>query len=86
MDEFAAAAAVVTMATDAIAPKDTGQCDACVIVDASDVSMADEQSVSKDKENNDVHAAAGEIEDAASKVTIAPRVLRPAPYTQHLTQ
>ena len=86
MDELAAAAAVVAMATDVNAPEDLGQRDACVNFGVGDVAMADEHNVPEDKENNDVHAAAAEIEDAASKVTIAPRVLRPAPYTQPLTQ
>ena len=85
MDELAAAAAVVTITTDANAPEDLGQRCACFNFGVGDVAMADEHNVSEDKENNDVHAAAGEVEDAASKVTIAPRVLRSAPYTKPLT-
>ena len=75
MDALAAAAAVVAIATDANAPDDSGQRDICATVGVGDVDMADDASMAEDKENNDVHTAAGEIEDAASKVAIAPRML-----------
>ena len=67
---LAAAAAVVAIATDANAPEELGQRSACVNVGVGDVATAEEHNVSEDKENSDVHAAAGEVEDDASKVTI----------------
>ena len=85
MDELAAAAAVVVIATDANAPDFSGRHGTGVIVGVDDVDMADEHAVAEDKENNDVHAAGGEVEDPASKVTIALLVLCPAPYTPPLT-
>ena len=86
MDELAAAAAVVAIATDANALSDLGQRGTCITVSVGDVEMVDAHTVAEDKENNGVHAAGGEIEEAASKVTIAPRMLCPAPYTPPLTR
>lgn len=86
MDATAAAAAVMTIAMDANAPQDSGRRGFCVTVGMDDVDMTDQHSVAEDKENNDVHAAGGEVEDPASKVTIAPRVLCPATYTPPLTR
>ena len=86
MDELAAAAAVVAIATNANAPEDSGQRGTCGTVDVDDVDMPDQDTVAEDKENSQVNAAAREVEDAASKVIIALRVLRPARYNPPLTR
>ena len=78
MDTLVDAAAVVTIACDANAPEDSGQRGSSVTVGLDDAAMADVHTTSDNKEDNDVHAAAGETEDALSKVTIDPAVLCPA--------
>ena len=86
MDELVAAAAVVAMATNANAREDTGQRGIHVTVGVGDVEMLNDETMSEDKENNSVHAAGQDPEDAASKVTIALQMLRPEPYTPPLTR
>ena len=85
MDELAAAAAVVAMATGANAPGDLGQRGDSVTVDVNDAAMPDVETTSEDKENSDGRAAAGGAEDAPCKVSIATSRLTHTPCSQHLT-
>ena len=75
MDELAAAAAVVAMTIDDNAGSNVEQRGSCGTCGAADAAMADMDIVAVDKENINGHAAAGAVEDAASKVASAPRVL-----------
>ena len=86
MDELAAAAAVVAIATDANAPNDLEQRSFCGNIGDGRVEMLDVETMAEDKENNNVHAAAHEFEDAAFEVASAPPVLIRTPYTQPLTR
>ena len=75
MDELAAAAAVVDMSVDDNAGEDFVQRGSCGAVGASDVAMTDAASTAADKENNNVHAVAGEGEAVAPKVAKRPAVV-----------
>ena len=85
MTELAAAAAVVAMSIDDFAEEDLEQRGFCGAVGAGEVDVGNVEITTEDKENNNVHAATQDVEDAASKVTIALRVLQKATYTPPLT-
>ena len=86
MDELAAAAAAVSMATEANAEDEMGQRGSCVTDNDKDAAMPDVESTTEDKENNSVHAAVANPEDAPSKVSIAPQIPRNTPSAQHSTR
>ena len=85
MDELAAAAAVVAMATDDFAEEELEQRSFCGTVDAADVDMAAAGLMAEDKENDGAAAAASDPENAASKVTTPTRTVTAWPCVQHLT-
>lgn len=80
MDELAAAAVVVSMATDGFADHEFGQRGTCGTFGTEDAARADVESTPDGKENNMGDAATGDPEDAALKVTNAPQELLRWPY------
>ena len=74
MEELAAAAAAVTIAKDGNAPGIMGQRDPCGTVNDANAPSLQTEATTNDKDNNDAHAVAREVEDAASKVLNAPHV------------
>ena len=74
MDELVAAVEVVAMDIDANAPgtmQQRGSCDTAIGADARPLH---EETTINNKDNNDSHTVAREIEDAASKVWNASKV------------
>jgi hypothetical protein len=86
MDELVAATAACDMATDANAPKDLEQRSVCGTVGAGVVDILNVEATAKDKENNNVHAAAQDPEDVVSKVSLDPQMLFRATCTPPLTR
>jgi hypothetical protein len=86
MDELVAAAAVVPIVVDANAAGDVGQRGSGVTVSADDAVMPDVETTAEDKEHDSAHAAVGNPEDAASKVSSALSMPRNLPSVQHLTR
>ena len=86
MDALAAAAAAAAMDADGFAGGSIGQRAAPAAAAADDAQLPANEAMDVDKENDAPHAAAGEAEDAASKVSKAKRVPSDTPCVQPLAR
>ena len=85
MDELAAAAGVLAVATDSESEEEVEQPASCVAAGRDEGGSPADVEMVEDKENKDVEAARGQPGDADPQVTDAPRVAIPTPCAPPIT-